>query len=187
MSVGRPVRKGASHAVAVRQLPAEPVVVESDPWNAALTEGRKLKLAEYPSSLLLRVATVIHQEGTAEYARRHGLSLPEWRILGRLSESAPMQLASLCRVSHFDKAQATRVLRDLVARRLARASDDPAHKRRRIVDITPAGRKLAQTIFHDAIAEQMKLLRALTADERRVTFNALRKLLAVYGAEIPRL
>jgi DNA-binding MarR family transcriptional regulator len=62
---------------------------------------------------------------------------------------------------------------------------DPTHAHRRIVDITPAGRKLAQSIFPQAMAEQQKLLRALSPEERRLTFSALRKLLAVYGAEIP--
>lgn len=159
---------------------------ESDPWNAAFAGRRTLELAEFPSSLLLRVANVIHQDGTSVYARKHGLSLPEWRILGRLHESAPMKLADLCRVSHFDKAQATRVLRSLAARRLVRQFADTAHRHRRIVDLTPAGRKLAQSVFPEAIAEQLKLLRALSPEERRVTFNALRKLLAVYGAAIPK-
>jgi DNA-binding MarR family transcriptional regulator len=188
MSTGRPLRKAAGDAVAASEARRSGVRLAAhapDPWNAAVEQGRPLELAEYPSSLLLRVANIIHQEGTAVYARKHGLALPEWRILGRLHESAPMRLADLCRVSHFDKAQATRVLRGLTARRLVRIVADPAHAHRRIVDITPAGRKLAQAIFPQAVAEQQKLLRALSPEERRLTFSALRKLLAVYGAEIP--
>jgi DNA-binding MarR family transcriptional regulator len=189
MSTGRSLRKAAGDTIAASE-PARRSGVRlaahtSDPWNAAVEQGRRLELAEYPSSLLLRVANVIHQEGTAVYARKHGLALPEWRILGRLHESAPMRLADLCRVSHFDKAQATRVLRGLAARRLVKIVADPAHAHRRIVDITPTGRKLAQAIFPQAVAEQQKLLRALSPEERRLTFSALRKLLAVYGAEIP--
>jgi DNA-binding MarR family transcriptional regulator len=190
MATARPLRNKAADIVAAparagRRSGARPDIDSSDPWNAAVEQGRRLELAEYPSSLLLRVANVIHQEGTAVYAREHGLALPEWRILGRLSESAPMRLATLCRVSHFDKAQATRVLRALTARRLVRTFADAAHKHRRIVDITPSGRKLAEAVFPKAIAEQYKLLGALSPLERRVIFSALRKLLAVYGAEIP--
>jgi len=190
MPTARPLRNSAADTVTApaRVKPrsgARPDIGTSDPWNAAVEEGRPLELAEYPSSLLLRVANVIHQEGTAVYAREHGLALPEWRILGRLCESAPMRLATLCRVSNFDKAQATRVLRTLTARRLVRTFADATHKHRRIVDITPSGRKLAEAVFPKAIAEQHKLLRALSPQERRVTFNVLRKLLAVYGAEIP--
>jgi DNA-binding MarR family transcriptional regulator len=188
MSTGRPLRKAAGDTAAASETRRSGVRLAaraSDPWNEAVEQDEPLQLAEYPSSLLLRVANVIHQEGTAVYARKHGLALPEWRILGRLHESAPMRLADLCRVSHFDKAQATRVLRGLTARRLVRIVADPAHAHRRIVDITPAGRKLAQSIFPQAMAEQQKLLQALSPEERRLTFSALRKLLAVYGAEIP--
>ena len=161
MPTGRALRSSASDPLATsgaapRRSGARLAVSASDPWNAAVEHGRKLELAQYPSSLLLRVANVIHQEGTAIYARKHGLALPEWRILGRLCESAPMRLATLCRVSHFDKAQATRVLRSLTARGLVRTFADVAHKHRRIVDITPKGRKLAQSVFPEAIAEQLK-------------------------------
>jgi len=190
MSMGRPLRKGASEAAASSgdgaRRPLDRLQANApDPWNAAVARGRKLDLGEYPSALLLRVANVIHQESTAAYARKHGLSMPEWRILGRLCESAPMRLATLCRVSNFDKAQATRVLRGLNARRLVRIFADAAHKHRRIVDITPSGRRLAEAVFPEALAEQLKLLEALSPEERRTTFNALRKLLAVYGREIP--
>jgi len=188
MPTARPLRNSAADTAPVRaklRSNIGPDIGSSDPWNATMEQGRPLELAEYPSSLLLRVANVIHQEGTAVYARQHGLALPEWRILGRLCESAPMRLATLCRVSHFDKAQATRVLRTLTARRLVRTFADAAHKHRRIVDITPSGRKLAEAVFPKAIAEQHKLLGALSPQERRVTFDVLRKLLAVYGAEIP--
>jgi hypothetical protein len=39
----------------------------------------------------------------------------------------------------------------------------------------------------NAAVEQLKLLRALSPQERRATFSVLRKLLAVYGAGIPSL
>ncbi|HEX6001869.1 MAG TPA: MarR family winged helix-turn-helix transcriptional regulator [Hyphomicrobiaceae bacterium] len=183
MSMQRPPGRGQAE-LAAKPAP-RPDGTGADPWNAAVEQGCQLDLAEYPSALLLRVANVIHQESTAVYARRHGLSLPEWRILGRLSESAPMGLTTLCRISNFDKAQATRVLRGLSGRGLVWISVDSAHRHRRIVDITPTGRALAEAVFPEAVAEQLKLLRALTTEERRVTFNVLRKLLAVYGTVIP--
>jgi DNA-binding MarR family transcriptional regulator len=185
MTTMRALRNGAADAVRVTPQDQSADDGVSDPWNAAVDQGRKLDLGEFPSSLLLRAANVIHLEGTAVYARRHGLSLPEWRILGRLCESAPMRLSELCRVSHFDKAQATRVLRALTARRLVRTFADTAHRNRLIVDLTPSGQKLAETIFPEALAAQLKLLNALSPEERRATFNALKKLLAVFGADIP--
>jgi DNA-binding MarR family transcriptional regulator len=192
MSIGRPQRRSEAEAAAKPDSKADATPcgqsqrsAAPDPWNAAMEEEHRLDLAVYPSALLLRVAHVIHQHSTALYAKRHGLSVPEWRILGRLCESAPMRLTTLCRVSHLDKAQATRVLRGLTARRLVRTFADTGHKHRLIVDVTPAGRKLAMAVFPEALAEQAKLLEALSPEERRVTFHALRKLLGVYGVEIP--
>lgn len=158
----------------------------TDPWNAALEGKRQLELGEYPSALLMRAATVLQQEITAVYAREHGLTVPEWRILGRLLESAPMQLSDLCRVSHFDKAYAGRVLRALVARGLASTRPDATHGRRLIIDITAEGRRLAEAIFPVALDAQFRMLEILTPAERRATFSALRKLLALVGETIPK-
>jgi DNA-binding MarR family transcriptional regulator len=135
--------------------------------------------------LLLRVANVIHQSSTAVYARKHGLSVPEWRILGRLSISGPMLMPTLCRVSYFDKAQATRVVRALIKRGLATNSPDESHHNRLWVDATATGRELASRVFPDAEAEQHRLLGTLTREERQATFKALNKFLAAYGVTIP--
>lgn len=179
-------RSGQEENGAVAAGGTEPSgLAHSDPWNAAVGEGRELDLAEYPSALLMRVASIIQQNGTAAYARKHGLSVPEWRILGRLCKSAPMQLAVLCRVSYFDKAQASRVLRALSARGLVRMYPQASHRHRRIVDITPEGRALAESVFPEALAEQGKLLRTLTAEERRITFDVLRRLLDMHGVDMP--
>src|SRR5690606_6379962 len=111
--------------------------------------------------------------------------VPEWRILGRLHLSAPMQLSDLCRVSHFDKAYAGRVLRGLVHKGLATSRPDATHGRRLIVDITAAGNVLAARIFPLANLAQLRMLRELTVTERRATFSAMRKLLAMAGEELP--
>lgn len=177
--------RAADHAGPGMASPGRPRTSEADPWNAVLEGGRHLDLAEYPGALLLRVANVIHQDGTAVYAKKHGLTVPEWRLLGRLHESAPIQLSTLCRVAYFDKAQAGRVLRALAARGLVSVAPDASHGRRQIVDITPAGRALAEKVFPEALAKQLRLLRALSPEERRTTFVVLRKLLAAHGLSIP--
>ncbi|MCI5075073.1 MarR family winged helix-turn-helix transcriptional regulator [Oricola sp.] len=158
---------------------------QPDPWNQAVDENRKLDLAEYPGALLMRVATVIHQQTTAVYAREHDLSVPEWRILGRLCVSAPIRRATLCRLSNIDKAQASRVIQTLQERGLVDVHIDASHRNRQIIDITDEGRDIAERIFPEALAEQLKLLRTLTPEERRTTFKVLRKLLALYGLSIP--
>lgn len=159
---------------------------EGEAWNEAVLGARDLPIRLYPSALLMRLASAIHQEGTTVYARRHGLSLSDWRILGRLHECAPVQLSVLCRVYCIDKGHAVRVLEGLSKRGLVKVAVDPDHKGRRVIDITPEGRALARRVVPDAIREQLKILRALSAEERRAVFSAIRKLLALYGKEWPR-
>jgi len=148
------------------------------PWLSAGPGGGGLGLDDYPSALLMRVANLIQAEVTSVYARQHELSVPEWRLLARLNESAPMQLAALCRTSFFDKAYAGRVLRPLEQRALVTLKVDKAHKRRVIVDITAAGRQLARQVQPVARRSQMRLLEALEPVERTALYTTLHKLMA---------
>lgn len=147
------------------------------PWLSAGPRGQGLALEDYPSALLMRVANLIQAEITSGYARQHQLTVPEWRLLARLCESAPMQLAALCRTSFFDKAYAGRVLRPLEQRGLVTMKTDDAHRRRVIVDITAAGRQLARQVQPVARRHQMRLLDALEPAERAALYTSLHKLL----------
>jgi DNA-binding MarR family transcriptional regulator len=152
------------------------------PWQTVGPSGRGLALDDFPSVLLMRVANLIQLEVTSVYARKHGLTVPEWRLLARLCDSAPMQLSALCRTSFFDKAYAGRVLRSLAQRGLVAMSTDEAHKRRVIVDITSAGRQLARQVQPTARRKQMRLLQALEPVERSALYTTLHKLLAAAAA-----
>ena len=96
-----------------------------------------------------------------------------------------MGFSELCAIAFFDKAQASRVLGELRRMGLVSMTADPAHLQRRIADITERGRALADAILPEALAEQHRLLNLLTAEERRVAFRALCKLLSGYGYELP--
>lgn len=179
------MKRFAESRAAATAPPAPPEELEADPWNAAIAGERPLDVARYPTAFLLRVANVMHFEGAAVYARRHGLTVPQWRLLHRLQESGPLGFSELCAIAFFDKAQASRVLGELRRMGLVSMTADPAHLQRRIADITERGRALADAILPEALAEQHRLLNLLTAEERRVAFRALCKLLSGYGYELP--
>lgn len=134
-------------------------------------------LDDYPAALLMRAATSVQMAYTSVYAREHGLSVPEWRILGRLHESAPIHITALCKISLFDKAYAGRVLRELESRGLVVLRPDEEHGRRQIAELTAEGRRLVQTINPIARRNQMRILEALDDDERRALYRSLHKLI----------
>ena len=125
--------------------------------------------------MLLRLAQAIQQQVSATYARAHGLSVAEWRMLARLNSEGSVQLATLCRALAMDKAYAGRLLRSLGAQSLVTVEADPAHGRRLIVAITPAGRALARRILPQARASQEQLLQVLDPQERAALYASLKK------------
>ena len=76
------------------------------PWQADGRFAADLPLEDYPSTMLLRLAQAIQQQVSATYARAHGLSVAEWRMLARLNSEGSVQLATLCRALAMDKAYA---------------------------------------------------------------------------------
>ena len=108
-----------------------PRSAESCPWQADGRFAADLPLEDYPSTMLLRLAQAIQQQVSATYARAHGLSVAEWRMLARLNSEGSVQLATLCRALAMDKAYAGRLLRSLGAQSLVTVEADPAHGRRR--------------------------------------------------------
>jgi DNA-binding MarR family transcriptional regulator len=136
--------------------------------------------------MLLRLAQAIQQQVSATYARAHGLSVAEWRMLARLNSEGSVQLATLCRALAMDKAYAGRLLRSLGAQSLVTVEADPAHGRRLIVAITPAGRALARRILPQARASQEQLLQVLDPQERAALYASLKKLQAALDDTAPQ-
>jgi DNA-binding MarR family transcriptional regulator len=165
----------------VQSSPSEPC-----PWIDIGPDTPPLELDDYPISMLIRVVSVVQKEITSVYAKQHGLSLPEWRLLARLAKNAPMQLSALCKVSFFDKAQAGRVLRALEGRDLVSMKVDENHKRRIVVDVTAHGRSIAEHIFPIAEREQMELLEVLDVSERKAMYAGLKKLLKAMNVTNPK-
>lgn len=162
--------------------PARRVAQPECPWLTAGAATR-LDLDDYPVSLLQRVASAAQQDITRVYAKAHGLTPTEWRLIARLAQwkSPSMQLSALCRITGVDKAQAGRVLRGLERRGLVAMRDDATHGRRLVVEITDAGRTIARRLFPVAQQKQMALLEVLTPQEKAALYSGLQKLLKAMG------
>lgn len=157
------------------------VIARACPWQGSDLPA-DLPLEDYPGVLLTRLAQAIHQEISAAYARPHGLSATEWRLLARLSVEPPMLLRDLCVALAIDKAYASRMLRTLQAQGYLEVASDPSHGRRLIVTITRAGRALAKRLLPQARRNQSQLLEVLDETERVVLYGALKKLQAAVDA-----
>jgi DNA-binding MarR family transcriptional regulator len=110
------------------------------------------------------------------YAKRFRLSAPEWRTMSVLGRYGAMPAHGVIERTAMDKVRVSRaVARLLAAGRITRRAD-AADRRRVILDLTAAGRAVYNEIVPLALAVEADLVTDLTAEERRVLDNVMRKL-----------
>lgn len=168
-------------AGAVERAEADGVVPGSrlssaSPWCSVSPSGEELRFEDFLTYRLGRLGTLTHREVTLRYLSVSDLSLPEWRLLARLSAYSSLEMRALTRINLMDKAAISRAVDALLHKGYVERHVDPAHAKRRIVAVTPAGRRVVRKVLPAAQREQAALLRVLSVEERQGLDVALTKL-----------
>lgn len=145
-------------------------------WRALTPDGADLRFQDFLTYKVGRLHSLISREVTPSYLGASGLTLPEWRLLARLGTYSSLEMRQLTRINLMDKAAISRATDGLVDKGLVGRHVDPVHATRRIIAVTPAGRRLLRKIMPAAQREQAALLGALTVDERVMLDTVLAKL-----------
>lgn len=147
-------------------------------WREVPESGEGIAMEDYLSYRLGRLNTLVQRLTIRAYLEPAGLSQPEWRVLSRIARHDSIEMRQLTSASLMDKAAISRAVALLLDRGLAERHTDPVHAKRRIVAITPAGRKLMRSVLPRALKEQARLLCLLNESERVALDAALSKLTA---------
>jgi DNA-binding MarR family transcriptional regulator len=150
--------------------------LELPAWGDVAESGDNLAYEDFLSFRLGRLYTLVQRETSTRYLEPVGLTLPEWRVLARVAQRSSLEMRELARLSLMDKAAISRSVDSLLARGLVARHTDPAHAKRRIVAITPAGRRLTRKVLPAAHRAQASLLRLLAPAEREAMAQAITKL-----------
>jgi DNA-binding MarR family transcriptional regulator len=120
----------------------------------------------------------VHQRHTLIFASRmeHGLTPTQWAALAKLFEAGPCSQNLLGRLIAMDAATIKGVVDRLVRRKLTGTCPDPSNRRRRLVDLTPAGRELVRDLIPAAHQITQETLAPLSVGEREVFLTVLKKL-----------
>ena len=110
------------------------------------------------------------------YTARFGIGLPEWRTLGMLGQFGPIPSIRIADLADMDRGSISRVVTWLERKKLVRRVDDPDHKRRQIVVLTAAGRRLHDRISAFAHIRQQRVLALLSPAERFALDGIFQKL-----------
>jgi MarR family transcriptional regulator, lower aerobic nicotinate degradation pathway regulator len=120
-----------------------------------------------------------HQRATQiflETFEESGLTPTQWAALAMLAQEGSASQNALGRMTAMDPATIQGVIRRLEERGLITREQDPDDKRRTSLRLSEAGADLAAEMTAAGVAVSDRTLNPLTADERRMLQELLRKL-----------
>jgi DNA-binding MarR family transcriptional regulator len=109
-------------------------------------------------------------------AQGDGLRGYHYRLLAALEQWGPASQADLGRDTGIDRSDVTAALGELESRGLVERRVDPAHRRRKIVTLTPAGRRVLGALDDVLDEVQEAVLAPLSTAQRRQFLELLTRL-----------
>jgi DNA-binding MarR family transcriptional regulator len=91
------------------------------------------------------------------YVDRHGIGVPEWRILVTLGQFETMTAKAIGAHSHMHKTKVSRAVSALERRKLIMRRENRADRREAFLSLTPAGR----AVYHDLAPGALEFARRL--------------------------
>jgi DNA-binding MarR family transcriptional regulator len=129
---------------------------------------------------LVRLASILSRDLAALYGARHGLTIPEWRVLAHLSQADAVSVRDIHARVDLDKPAVSRAARRLADAGLVSRSET---KDRRLValSLTAEGRALMAELAPLALSREGAALAPLSPEERAAFRHLLARLLAAHA------
>jgi len=126
--------------------------------------------------------------GMDEYFGQHGISRPSWDILATLRRSGPpfrLSPTDLYRAVMRTSGAMTRRLDTLERAGWVTRTPDPADRRGIMVELTPEGLALVDTLAEGHVENERRLLASLSDDDQQTLAALLKKLLLAFEWDNP--
>ena len=147
-----------------------------DPWSGLSAWGDGLTVDNFLTTLMSQVVNALRRTVTLPYVQQFGLTVPEWRLLALLAHAKSLPFAELVIQSTSDKALVSRTLRILENRGFVDLQSQGNTPRKKLIcSITVAGDALHDKVIPLARRSQAQALRVMSPDERRVVYQALKR------------
>lgn len=101
------------------------------------------------------------------YARRFGLSVPEWRVMAVLGMAPPLTAGDIAGRTAMDKVRVSRAVARLLRAGLIDRRIDAGDRRRAFLALSRKGRRVYREIIPLALGAESQLMAALGPEERR--------------------
>ncbi|SDK11641.1 MarR family winged helix-turn-helix transcriptional regulator [Microbulbifer yueqingensis] len=125
------------------------------------------------SVLSNRVSNAIAQA----YGSRFDLTIPAWRVMAILGRFPDLSAAELVEQTAMDKVAISRAVSVLQRNDYITRSEDPADRRRQVLNLSPLGREVYERIVPLAQQYENDLMSSLTPEERAQLDSIIEKLM----------
>jgi DNA-binding MarR family transcriptional regulator len=120
----------------------------------------------------------------AESTRRHGLTMPQWRVLAQLKRTGELSQVALANLVESDPMTVSRIVERLEAAGLVSRLADPQDSRAKLVRLTNAARNLFEEIRPSGLAVYKEALKGVSVTERNALVAVLNKIHGNLSVEI---
>lgn len=120
----------------------------------------------------------------AGIASKQGLNLLEYRLLATTQAFGTLTAADLVRYTGYDKAAVSRTVSQLSEAGLMTVETDPAHGRRKLLQLSPAGAAKLSAAAPDVEARRKNLSAQLSSHEEETFRTAIEKLAACVADDL---
>lgn len=120
----------------------------------------------YVPTVVSRLSMKLRASAKVYFQENYGLTLLDWRIISFLAAEGPSSAYDIWTLGTLEKAAVSRALRGLVDRGFVVIRDDRKSTRRRsVVSLTKAGRRLHDLTFDQIVIRHQRLVGDLTRDQ----------------------
>ena len=135
-----------------------------------------INLERYVPGYLTWISNKLSGGASQAYLTTFNTGIEAWRLLVLLAVERTLSAQHACRVIGMDKASASRTFKRMQADGLITMGLDPSDGRLRLASLTPKGQALHDEIRELALERERALLAPLSAAEREVLLDLLRRL-----------
>jgi len=143
--------------------------------DAAQGEAPLLKLEDFLPHRLNVLSSLVSQALTRVYGR-HGIGIPEWRVLVTLGENGVMTGKAVGAHTHMHKTKVSRAVAQLEQRKFLSRRANRADLRESFLSLTPAGRAVYEELAPSALAFMDRLAEVVAPGDRPAFDRAMTQL-----------
>jgi DNA-binding MarR family transcriptional regulator len=143
--------------------------------TTAAAEAPLLKLEDFLPHRLNVLSSLVSQALTRVYGR-HGIGIPEWRVLVTLGENGVMTGKAVGAHTHMHKTKVSRAVAQLEQRKFLSRRSNRSDLRESLLSLTPAGRAVYEELAPSARDFTLRLAEVVAPADRAAFDRAMKQL-----------